>query len=116
MAHLGFMLTRSLSASAGSRSFRLLAQAALNRGHQVSVIFVDDGVYQCVFNKRYNGDNDDFLSFLVSLQKNGAHLVADYASLNSRGLNLDSICTSVRVVTMEEIAERVGLVSQVVCL
>ncbi|MBQ7528964.1 DsrE family protein [bacterium] len=123
MAHLGFLLTRSISASAGSRSFRLLSRAALNKGHKVSVIFADDGIYQCVFNKRYKGDNDDMLSFLSDLKRRGAYLVADYASLNGRGLNLDNIPTDpednkvlIKIVTVEELVKIIGLVDQVICL
>ncbi|MCR4783673.1 MAG: DsrE family protein [bacterium] len=117
MAKLGFMVTRSLSASAGSRTLQFLAAAALGKQHEVSVFFTADGVYQCMRRKKNPGaDDNDLSQKLQSLAQAGAKLVASSSCLEMRGITLNDVCPGVKVVTYEDIARQIGLLEQVVCL
>ena len=115
MAHLGFMLTRSLSAGAGSRSFQLLAEAAV-KNHSVSVFFVNDGVYQCLQNDTQNIYGSNFTEILEKLADAGASILLSHPCLEARGLKMDGVSSCVKVVTLEFIAEAVGKADKVVCL
>lgn len=115
MAHLGFMLTRSLSAGSGSRSFQLLAEAAVKK-HFVSVFFVNDGVYQCLQNDTQSIYGSNLGDFLDKLAEAGASILVSHPCLESRGLKMESVHSGAKIVTMEFIAEAVGKADKVVCL
>ncbi len=111
------MLTRSLAANAGSRAFTLLSAAALAKEHQVAVVFTADGVYQCLQRKKKRQmESEDLGPRLQALTQGGAECVASYSCLEARGIEINEVCSGVRVVTLEEIARLMGQVDQVVCL
>lgn len=117
MAKLGFMVTRSLSASTGSRTLSLLTEAALGKEHKVCILFTSDGVYQCMRKqKRKNDDDGDFQQKLQKFAYAGAEVIVSSACLESRGIPIGNMCSGVKVVTFEEIAKMMGQVDQVVCL
>ncbi|MGM9998694.1 MAG: DsrE family protein [Candidatus Bruticola sp.] len=117
MAKLGFMVTRSLSASTGSRTLSLLAAAALEKEHNVCILFAADGVYQCMRKQKRNKENDsDFLQKLQKFVYAGADVLVSSPCLESRGVAIEDVCNGVRVVTFEEIAKMAGQADQVVCL
>lgn len=117
MAKFGFMVTRSLSASTGSRTLSLLAAAALDKEHKVCILFTADGVYQCVRKqKRKSNDDGDFQQKLQKFAYAGAEVLVSSPCLESRGIPLGNMCSGVKVVTFEEIAKMMGQVDQVVCL
>ncbi len=117
MAKLGFMVTRSLSASTGSRTLSLLAAAALSKEHEVYILFTADGVYQCMRKQKLKKDEEgDFQQKIQTLVYAGAKILVSSPCLESRGIAIGNMCPGVRVVTFEDIASMMGQVDQAVCL
>ena len=104
-----------------SRGLNILSENGFDpsrkMGEKDYVLFTADGVYQCLQRKKKRQmESEDLGPRLQALTQGGAECVASYSCLEARGIEINEVCSGVRVVTLEEIARLMGQVDQVVCL
>ena len=117
MSQIGFMITSSPHGGTGSRSFYLLAAAALEKGHGVHAFFCQDGVYQCLGTQVPSpGSNFSSSDYLTALVKRGAHITVSSQCMKLRGIPAKVLCEGVRVGSYEALGKVLDEVDKVVCL
>lgn len=86
MAKIGMLLTEGPWQTENYEIFACLAEAALDKGHEVQAFWYIDGVYNAVKHQRFPGDVPIPVERMKNLVKKGAKIVACGICVNARGL------------------------------
>lgn len=116
---IGFLLTEGPWQTENWEIFANLAEAALDKGHQVKTFFYLDGVYNPIKHQKFPGASEENLpvSWMKRIVEKGAEVVACGICVNGRGLEQGKeFIEGVRVGGLPDFADIMGEVDRLVTL
>lgn len=119
MAKIGMLLTEGPWQTENYKVFTKLAEAALDKGHEVQAFWYLDGVYNPIKHQKFPGTSEENLpvSGMKRLLQKGAKIIACGICVNGRGLqDGKEFIDGVKVGGLPDFADIMGEVDRLVTL
>ena len=119
MAKIGMLLTEGPWQTENYKVFTKIAEAALDKGHEVKAFWYLDGVYNSIKHQKFPGTTDEKLpvSGMKRVVEKGAKIIACGICVNGRGLEGGKeFIEGVKVGGLPDFADIMGEVDTLVTL
>lgn len=116
---IGMLLTEGPWQTENYKVFTKIAEAALDKGHEVSAFFYLDGVYNPIKHQKFPGTTEENLpvSGIKRVVEKGAKIIACGICVNGRGLeNGKEYIDNVKVGGLPDFAEIMGEADRLITL